>query len=264
MKNPAKSPALKNGAEIDEKELELWRRLKEDADENARQTLAERYLGLVKWIVERVAYRLPPNIDREDLISEGILGLLDAIDKFDHERMSRFESYAAIRIRGQVLDYLRQQDWLPRTTRQKCREIEKAFCEVERKLGRSAGDSEVAEFLGIDVDDMNAAIADLSGAVVISFEETIQSGEGDRPIPIIARIRDENAEDPGEMVVKKEIFGLLKAACERLPENEKTLISLYYVENLTLKEIGEALDISESRACQLHAKALMRLKSALE
>ncbi|MEW6202375.1 MAG: FliA/WhiG family RNA polymerase sigma factor [bacterium] len=244
-------------------EEEDWQKFKESGNEEARQRLAERYLPLVKWVVDRIGYRLPPNIDREDLVGEGILGLLDAIEKFEPDRVSRFESYASLRIRGSVLDFLRRADFAPRTLRRKCREIEKAFSDVERKLGRSAEENEVANVLGITVDEMNTALGDLAGTVVLSFEELLQVSEDEKPIPFIARIKDVTADDPANLVIKQEMRNILIEACDKLPEVEKKVIGLYYVENLTLKEIGEVLNVSESRVCQLHSKALMRLRAVL-
>lgn len=240
-----------------------WREFKEGGNEEARRRLAEKYLSLVKWVVDRISYRLPPNVEREDLVSEGIIGLMDALDKFDTGRTSRFESYAVTRIRGSVLDYLRQSDWVPRSLRQKCREIESAFSEIEKQEGRSAEDHEVADLLGITVDELHSVLSDISGAAVISFEELLSVSDSSRPIPVIARVRDTSAEDPISVVLKEELKGILRDACERLPEAEKTIIGLYYVERLTLKEIGKVLDVSESRVCQLHSRAIMRLRAAL-
>ncbi|MFH1540215.1 MAG: FliA/WhiG family RNA polymerase sigma factor [bacterium] len=251
----------KNG--MTDSEAADWHKFKEESDEEARRRLAEKYLSLVKWVVDRISYRLPPNVEREDLVSEGIIGLMDALDKFDTGRESRFESYAVTRIRGSVLDYLRQSDWVPRSLRQKCREIENAFSEIERQAGRSAEDKEVAKLLGISVDELHTTLADISGAAVISFEELLSVSDSSRPIPVLARVRDTSAEDPVSLVVKKEIKGILRDACEALPETEKTIIGLYYVERLTLKEIGKVLEVSESRVCQLHSRAILRLRAAL-
>lgn len=244
-------------------EVTDWLRFKEDGDDTARQKLAERYLPLVKTVVDRMAYRLPSNVDREDLVSEGIIGLLDALDKFEPQRMSKFESYAVTRIRGSVLDYLRQSDWAPRSLRQKSREIEQAYTEVERKTGRAAQDDEVAQTLGITVDELHSVLSDVAGAAVISFEELLQVSDGNRPIPMMTRVRDATAEDPGNVVIQQELRVILKDAVERLPETEKLVVSLYYAERLTLKEIGRVLEITESRVCQLHARAVMRLRGML-
>jgi len=236
---------------------------KEHGDEEARSRLAERYISLVKYVIDRVAYKLPDFIDREDLISEGILGLIDALDKFDTSKMIKFETYAIVRIRGAVLDSLRQMDWVPRTLRHKCREIENAILETERLLGRPATDDEVSSRLGISSEELNETLADISGAVIYSFEEILQMSDEDKPLPFITRVKNSQTADPADSLVKNEVERILVSAVDRLPENEKKVIGLYYVENLTLKQIGEVLNVTESRASQIHAKALLRLKSAL-
>lgn len=240
-----------------------WVSFKEHKDEGARGKLAEHYLPLVKYVIDRIAYKLPDFIDREDLMSEGILGLIDAIDKFEPEREFKFETYAVVRIRGAVLDSLRQMDWIPRSLRQKSREIEKAYCEIERTLGRIATDEEVAAHLKITVEDLNETLSSVAGSVVFSFEELLQMNDDDKPLVFINRVKDTTVDDPSQTVLKKEIKNILIAAVEQLPPNEKNVIGLYYVENLTLKEIGAILSVTESRISQLHAKALMRLRGAL-
>jgi RNA polymerase sigma factor for flagellar operon FliA len=240
-----------------------WVALKQNKDENARSRLAEHFLPLVKYVIDRIAYKLPEFVDREDLISEGIVGLIDAIDKFELERELKFETYAVVRIRGAVLDSLRQLDWVPRTLRQKNREIEKAYCEVERTLGRSASDSEVAEHIGITARELNETLSDMVGAVVFSFEELLQMNDDDKPLTFINRIKDTSVDDPSNALIKKEIRRLLVEAVDKLPDNERTIVALYYSKNMTLKQIGAILGITESRVSQLHAKALIRLKGVL-
>lgn len=232
-------------------------------DEDARSRLAEKYLPLVKYVIDRIAYRLPDFVDREDLISEGILGLIDAIDKFDTSRMNKFETYAVVRIRGAVLDSLRQMDWAPRSLRQKGREIESAYENVEMDLGRPATDEEVSSKLGITAGELNETLADIAGAVVFSFEEMLQMSDENKPLPFITRVKSHQAAEPQEALIKSEVRKILINSIETLPESEKTVIGLYYVENMNLKQIGEVLDVTESRVCQIHIKALCRLKAAL-
>ncbi|HPI75284.1 MAG TPA: FliA/WhiG family RNA polymerase sigma factor [bacterium] len=242
---------------------EDWRLFKECGNEDARGRLAERYLPLVRYVIDRIAYKLPAFIERDDLISEGILGLIDALDKFDMSRLNKFETYAIVRIRGAVLDSLRQMDWVPRTLRQKSRDIETAFNEVERELGRPATDEEVSQKLGISTDELNETLGDIAGSVVFSFEELLQMSDDDKPLPFIARVKNETAADPSDTTVKKEVKKILTKAVEKLPENEKIVVGLYYVESMTLKQIGEAMGVTESRVCQIHTKAMLRMKSAL-
>ncbi len=244
-------------------EEEEWIRFKEHGDEEARSRLAERYLPLVKHIIDRIAYKLPDFIDKEDLISEGILGLIDAIDKFDPSRMNKFGTYAMVRIRGAVLDSLRQMDWVPRSLRQKSKEIENAILTVERNLGRPATDKEISEYLGISAEELNETLSSISTSVIYSFEELLQMSDDDKPLPFISRVKDQQITDPSDSVVKSEIRKILVKSIGRLPDNEKTVVGLYYVENMTLKQIGEVLDVTESRICQIHAKALIRLKNSL-
>ena len=240
-----------------------WVEFKEHKDDSARGRLAEHYLPLVKYVIYRIAYKLPDFIDREDLISEGILGLIDAIDKFEPEREFKFETYAVVRIRGAVLDSLRQMDWIPRSLRQRSREIEKAYCEVERALGRMATDQEIASHLSITVDELNETLSSVAGSVIFSFEELLQMNDDDKPLLFMNRIKDTTIDDPSHTVIKKEVKRILIDAVDKLPPNEKNVIGLYYVENLTLKEIGVIMEVTESRISQLHAKAIMRLRSAL-
>ena len=240
-----------------------WIAFKEHKDENARGRIAEHYLPLVKYVIDRVAYRLPDFIDRDDLISEGIVGLIDAIDKFEPEREYKFETYAVVRIRGAVLDSLRQLDWVPRSIRQRSREIEKAYCEIERKLGRMASDEEVAQYLNITVEELNETIASVSSSVVFSFEELLQMNDDDKPLVFMNRVKDSTVDDPSSAMMKKEVRQMLIDAVTSLPDNEKTVIGLYYVQSMTLKEIGGVLGVTESRVSQLHAKALIRLKGVL-
>ncbi len=240
-----------------------WQLFKESGSEEARGRLAENYLPLVRYIIDRVAYRLPEFIDREDLISEGILGLIDALDKFDPSRMNKFETYAVVRIRGSVLDSLRHMDWVPRSLRQKSKEIENSIVELERKLGRSATENEVAEFMGISVAELNETLMEVSGSVIFSFEELLQMSDDDKPLPFMARIKNQQTLDPSESIMKREIRRILIKAIETLPENEKKVIGLYYTEGMTMKNIGEILDVTESRVCQIHTKALLRLRASI-
>lgn len=252
---------MANAQEV--KENQDWRLFKEDGNEAARGRLAEQFLPLVKYVIDRIAYRLPDFIDRDDLISEGIIGLIDALDKYDPTRMNKFETYATVRIRGAVLDSLRHMDWIPRSLRQKSKDIEAAFGEVEKKLGRAAEDGEVAKFMGITVDELHDTMDKVSGSVVFSFEEMLQMGDDEKPLPFIARVKSDHVADPSESLVKTEIRKLLVEAVKQLSENERMVIGLYYVENLTLKQIGEVMSVTESRVCQIHTKAVIRLKNKL-
>ncbi len=249
---------------VEEKDNQNWVDFKIKGNKKAREKLAEKYIPLVKYIVERIAAKLPNFIDKEDLINEGIIGLLGAIDKFDFERGVKFETYACVRIRGSILDSLRSKDLLPRTLRQKEKEVEKAYGEIEKKLGRAATDEEISNFLGINLEEFYSTISQIESSVVFSFEDMFTKMEEDKPIPLVEKIRNKSSEDPVIEILENDLKNNLVEAVKRLPEQERIVIALYYYENLNLKEIGKILNITESRASQLHTQAVIRLKGCLK
>lgn len=241
-----------------------WAAFKNDADPEARESLILTYSPLVKYVAGRLSSSLPQTVDTSDLISYGVFGLIDAIEKFDVERGIKFETYAIARIKGAIIDELRAMDWVPRSVRARAREIESAYVALENRLKRVPDDHEVAAEMGISNREFHALLSKLSYASVISFEE-MWSGGADRddrhdPLDVIA---DERAEDPVDVFESAEIKDILAGAIERLPEREKTVIALYYYEGLTLKEIGTVLGVTESRVSQLHTKAVLRLRARL-
>jgi len=231
---------------------ELWKQYKINKSVAIRNKLAEMYLPLVKIVCGRLAVSLPPHLDRDDLLSSGFFGLLDAIDRFDINRNVKFETYAGVRIRGSMLDYLRSKDWIPVTMRQKIRRYEQTVYRLESELGRSATDKEVAEALGITLDELQTLVSQCNAATVIPLEEYIKA---DSPESI-----DANPSDTAEFL---ELKDTLARAIDRLPEKERIVVSLYYYEELTLKEISLILKLSEARISQLHTKAIFRMRGYL-
>ena len=241
----------------------LWGRYKVDNETSARDELILNYSPLVKYVAGRLASSLPQTVDTADLISYGIFGLIDAIEKFDPDRAIKFETYAIARIKGAIIDELRAMDWVPRSVRSRAREIEQAYIALENQLRRVPSDQEVADHMKITLKEFQDILAKLSYTSVVSFEELWVGGERDESQSALGSIRDDRAEDPVAVFESVEIKDILASAIERLPEREKTVIALYYYEGLTLKEIGQVLGVTESRVSQLHTKAVLRLRARL-
>jgi len=241
----------------------LWVRYKDEQDSEARDALILNYSPLVKYVAGRLASGLPQTVDTGDLISYGIFGLIDAIEKFDLSRAIKFETYAIARIKGAIIDELRAMDWVPRSVRSRAREIERTYVALENELRRVPSDQEVADRMGISLKEFGAILTKLSYTSVVSFEELWVGGERDDAQSAIGSIRDDSAEDPVAIFESAEIKDILAEAIDRLPEREKTVIALYYYEGLTLKEIGQVLGVTESRVSQLHTKAVLRLRARI-
>ena len=230
----------------------LWLKYRETKSVDLRNEIAEHYLQLVKIVCGRLAVSLPPHLDRDDLLSSGFFGLLDAIDRFDVTRNVKFETYAGVRIRGAILDYLRSKDWIPVTMRQRIRKYEQTVCRLENELGRAATDQELAEALEISVEELQTLISQCNSATIIPLEEYLKTD--------VAEAIDTNPANSTEFFELKET---LAKAIERLPQKERTVISLYYYEELTLKEIAMIMNLSEARISQMHTKAIFRLRGYL-
>jgi RNA polymerase sigma factor for flagellar operon FliA len=241
----------------------LWARYKQDHDSSARDELILNYSPLVKYVAGRLASSLPQTVDTADLISYGIFGLIDAIEKFDPGRAIKFETYAISRIKGAIIDELRAMDWVPRSVRSRAREIEGAYVKLENELRRVPSDQEVADHMGVTLKEFQDILAKLSYTSVVSFEELWVGGERDDNQNAVSSIRDDTAEDPVAIFESAEIKDILAGAIDKLPERERTVIALYYYEGLTLKEIGTVLGVTESRVSQLHTKAVLRLRAKL-
>lgn len=242
---------------------EWWRAYKERGEEEARDRLILAYASLVKYVASRVAGGLPPSVDFDDLVSYGILGLLDALEKFDPGRGVKFETYALPRIRGSIIDGLRHVDWVPRSVRQRARQLEEVLASLENRLGRAARDEEVAEALGLSLDDYHRLLQEVHGVTLFSLDELWGGGGTGERLALGQMIEDPAGGEPGEPVEQEEVRRILAEAVDALPERERLVIALYYYEGLTLKEIGQVLSVSESRVSQLHAKAVLRLRARL-
>lgn len=235
---------------------ELWKLYKDTKDNIYKQRLIEKYVQLVKIVAGRMYNYYGGNVEYEDLIGFGIFGLIDAIDKFDIDRDIKFETYAQIRIRGAIIDNLRKFDWIPRGLRKKVKEVENLISTVENRLGRSATIKEIAEELNVPEADIENTLSEIATINVLSLEETLMN-KGD----IYSNSNDNDS--PEKIFEHKELKLILKDAIERLSEKEKTVVSLYYFEELTYKEIASILEVSESRISQLHSKAILSLKNSL-
>lgn len=241
-----------------------WVLFKDENDIRARDRLIVAYSPLVKYVAGRLSSGLPQTVDTADLVSYGIFGLIDAIDKFDPDRGIKFETYAIARIKGAIIDELRAMDWVPRSVRARAREFEAAYIALENRLKHVPSDAEIAEEMGITLRELQAILTRLSYTSVISFEDIWSPGADheDRTDPLGA-IADDRAEDPVSLFETWELKQILAAAIERLPEREKSVIALYYYEGLTLKEVGAVLGVTESRVSQMHTKAVLRLRARL-
>ena len=246
---------------LSENELvELWDKyLSDKSDKHSRDLLIVQYIYLVRYAVGRVKVSLPATISIEDITGYGVEGLINAVERFSPQKATRFETYALIRIRGSIIDKIRAQDFLPRTVRKKIKDIKQATEFLKQELGRIPTASEIANYLDIDVEKVNQ---------IMSEDVTITSiydkrGSSEDSMEIIDTIEDSHKLNPQERMEEKNVKTDLQKALQRLPERERVLLVLYYQENMTLKEIGETINMSESRVCQLHAQGIMKLKNIL-
>jgi len=244
---------------------DLWRRYKADGDQRARERLVLAYAPLVKYVAGRMASGLPSHVEEADLISYGLLGLISAIERFEPERQIKFETFAITRIKGSIIDELRSLDWVPRSVRSRAREIERANAKLENELQRAPTDQEIADRLELSIDEFQDSLTRISNSSVVALDElwTVSDASGDQ-VSLLDTIRDPHAADPARELDVTELKDRLADAIARLPEREKLVVALYYYENLTLREIGEVLGVTESRVSQLHTKAVLRLKSRLQ
>ncbi len=243
---------------------DLWRRYKGTGDELARERLVVAYSPLVKYVAGRMASGLPSHVEEADLISYGLFGLINAIERFELERQIKFETYAITRIKGAIIDELRSQDWVPRSVRARARAIERANQKLEHKLQRAPSDEEMAAELEMTVEEFQDALLQISNSSIAALDELWSVGDasGDQ-VSLLDTLQDENAPDPSAVMDQTDLRDRVADAISRLPEREKLVIALYYYENLTLREIGEVLGVTESRVSQLHTKAVLRLRGRL-
>src|SRR5215213_7882358 len=244
---------------------DLWRRFKGTGDVHARERLVIAYAPLVKYVAGRMASGLPAHVEEADLISYGLVGLINAIERFEVEREIKFETYAITRIKGSIIDELRSLDWVPRSVRARAREIERVHGKLEHRLHRAPTDEEMARELDMSVDDFQETLVKISNSTVVALDElwAVSDASGDQ-VSLLDTLHDPDAPDPQQILDASELKDRLADAISALPEREKLVIALYYCENLTLREIGEVLGVTESRISQLHTKAVLRLKSRLQ
>ena len=240
----------------------LWMRYAETKDPRLREELVVRYLPLVKYVAGRMMQTLPNSVDFNDLISAGVVGLIGAMERFDPTMGVKFETFALPRVRGAILDELRLLDWAPRSLRSKARKFERAAHELEKSLGRMASKEEVANKLDMDPNDLRAFLRDLNSASLLSLDG-ISSEDDERGAGLYEIVRDPLAETPLDAIEREEMKHVLVEAINELPDQEKLVLALYYYEELTLKEIGQVLGITESRVSQIHTKAVATLRLRL-
>ena len=244
---------------------ELWRRCKEEEDERARERLVVAYSPLVKYVASRMASGLPSHVEEGDLISYGLLGLIGSIERYDPDREIKFETFAVSRIRGAIIDELRSLDWVPRSVRARAREIERVHAKFERNMQRPPTEEEMADELDMEVGEFRAALLEIANSSILALDDlwTVADPNGGQ-ISLLDTISDPSAVDPQEEIDTNEVKQRLADAIEGLPDRERLVIALYYYENLTLREIGEVLGVTESRVSQLHTKAVLGLRGNLQ
>lgn len=245
---------------VDPDVIAMWREYKRTEDQDLRNHLIEKYLPLVRYIAERLLNKLPQSINVDDLQSAGVLGLMDAVRGFDPERGVKFETYCTTRIRGSILDELRSLDWVPRIVRSKANKIERAWKILEVQYGRSPSDSEMAVQLELSLPEYEAMANEASAVSMVSLTTETKDDDGSKSMRKLDLLEDKKGVNPEVELKKKEVTEFITRGLNR---KERLIILLYYYEELTMREIGEALDLSESRVCQLHSRIICRLKSQL-
>ena len=254
----------KKKRKVDEDAAEIaktWKEFKQTGEDQLRNILIKRYLHLVKYIAERLLAKLPQNIELDDLTSAGIFGLIDAVNGFDLSRGVKFETYCTTRIRGAILDELRSLDWVPRIVRNKANRIETAWRQLEAELGRSPTDPEMAERLLISVQEYESLLCEASAITIMSLNEKAKEEQGSKTLRKVDILEDKKGIDPESELKRKEITEVITKGLTR---KERLILLLYYYEDLTMREIGATLNLSESRVCQLHSRILFRLKNQLK
>ncbi|MBU0983201.1 MAG: FliA/WhiG family RNA polymerase sigma factor [candidate division Zixibacteria bacterium] len=241
-----------------------WARYRKNPTHEIRQRLLNKYVPLVRNVAARMAMGFPRSVELTDLINTGVIGLVEAFGNFDPERGVKFETYAVPRIRGAILDELRALDWVPRSTRAKSREIDRAMVSLENELGRQPEKPELAERLNFTMDELHKALDDVSCTNILSLDEVVYPEDDNRQVPRIETVQEQGKPSILGEIEKGEMRSFLVTAIDRLTEQEKLVIGLYYFEELTLKEIGEVMVISESRVSQIHTRAVKKLRGMVK
>jgi RNA polymerase sigma factor for flagellar operon FliA len=260
---PAPAPATPNdaGRELEEKLERLWVVYKRTRDENLRNTLIEHHMPLVRTIAERLLQTLPKSIELDDLTSAGTFGLMDAIDGFDLARGIKFKTYCTTRIRGSILDELRSQDWVPRLVRLKAHRLERAQRQLEADLGRSPNAFELAQALGVSLTELQSTQHEASAKTIFSLSEKWDDGDDDREMEKVEILADRKSTDPVQTIHQKDVLELIT---RNLTKKERLIVIMYYYEGLTMREIGEIMELTESRVCQIHSNVMLRLKVQID
>ena len=261
MRESSEYNSYNNIKRLSDKELEsLWSAyLADKSNKKLRDEIIVQYIYLIKYVIGRIKLNLPPNFAIEDITSFGVEGLIDAIERFSPDKGAHFETYAIMRIRGTIIDKIRSQDWLPRSTRKKIKDIKTAAEKLKQELGRTPTTEEIADFLGMEKDKINSLLSE-DTSIGSLYDKKYSGDEG---IELIDTIEDTSSVNPLERLEEKDVKNELQAALKKLPERERMVMVLYYHENMTLKEIGESIEVSESRVCQIHAQAIMKLRNIL-
>jgi len=244
-------------------EQDLWKEYVKTKNPEIRKYFIKKYAPLVKYVAGKVAIGMPHNVEFDDLVSYGNFGLLDAIEKYNPDKEVKFKTYAMTRIRGAVFDELRTIDWIPRSIRQKAKHVEKTIVELENRLGRTVEDEEIAQELELSMDEFHILVSKISGTSLVSLNDIWHGNDESDELSFMETIESPSNMNPDVMVEREETKDLIIESIKRLPEKEKKVIVLYYYEDLTLKEIGDVLEVTESRVSQLHTKAIMRLRGRL-
>jgi RNA polymerase sigma factor for flagellar operon FliA len=243
---------------------ELWAAYRRSGDRSLRDRIILQYSPLVKFVAGRVSAGLPSSVDQADLVSYGMFGLIDAIEKFEPERNIKFETYAITRIKGAIIDELRSIDWVPRSVRTKARTIEQAMARLESSLGRAPTDAELAAEMKISDEELQSIYNQISYIGIAALDEVISAGGERSEARTLADIVADQGPGPVAAYEVEEMKQILAGAINRLGDREKIVLTLYYYENLTLAQIGEVLGVTESRVCQIHTKAIMQLRSRMQ
>lgn len=255
-------PADPNSVDETE-ELKIWKEYQNGRDPKIREFLITKYAPLVKYVAGKVAIGMPQNVEFDDLVSYGTFGLLDAIEKFNPDKEVKFKTYAMTRVRGAIFDELRTIDWIPRSIRQKAKHVEKIIVELENKMGRTVEDEEIAQELDMSLEEFHSLVSKISGTSLVSLNDIWHGSDDSDELSFIETIESPANNNPDVIVEREETKASIVQAIQKLPDREKKVIVLYYYEDLTLKEIGEVLEVTESRVSQLHTKAIMRLRGRL-
>ncbi len=243
--------------------VELWTEYRKVQTPGIRDSLIRNYLYLVKYVAGRMAMSVPPSVEIDDLVSAGVVGLMDAIEKYDPGRDTKFETYAVARIRGAIVDDLRSLDWVPRSVRRKARMLEETYSILENELGRAATDAEIAARLNTSLSDLRTMVEEIVSAGLLSLDDFVGNQEGEKTSRIIDLVCSKDGITPSTGIEREEMKDILADAIMNIPDKERTVVALYYYEDMTLKEIGRTLGVSESRVSQIHTKAMLRLRGRL-